>query len=970
MKQKYMDKVKIKRVKRNKKNVTAKEKILAGLGVGGALAGGGLGAMPKTNQTQMVRTQSGEQQAKKSKVTESIKKIFKQAYEGTVGVPEAKANVASKVSLAPGDNMMGQINNQNWWDEGGGGGSFNDFSADAQAQQWEASVQASPNLQTGQDPTATAGEAETGSGTETPATPASSTDDGTGQPDIYNLPVNPSPVDLNYLGPTDQAPPASDTNPIDINNLPVNPNPIDLNAGLGDGGQVSGGTETVPYGGTIETPSESGGTLETGGESIPQSAPAGETVPVSLPNNTVNDQLVDYFANQNNQPISPVIVNQPTVNQGWDAGQGNTGVSYTGPTQTEETQTLPQVNPDNTSNDQPADYVGNETVSPISSPVQPSTADLYNLPVTPNPVNLYQSQISPTTPLAQPDNTVNDQPADYVGSNSTVTNQPTVNQGWDAGQGSTGVNYTGQTQTEEPQPYNTATGASVTVTEKFVPVEPIPSTLSTSLNNTGATSANIITPNLSNPSSSQQASTEIITDAPPVLESSGVSNAVLPDLTTLFGMQQTQATASAGSKTDAATEVITDEPPVLDNQGFGKVDTIGVINNVTNPVAPLEQTDVTAEQQDSFTHYADAKLFTPPAAASGTVTQETINLAPPVINFSADNNKPAIQSLPQVASGVFYMQVMKDGAAVNNQFLGSDGKTYTQDTQGNYVQAKTGIFGKIAGTVQSGVGSVKNTVSTGTNTVKTKTGIGTDGNTFSGTVTKSTDPNLPTVILKDENKTPLYTISKGVYADPNGNLYVQPNGKGSSFVYSGIDITQLDSSTIQNNSAGLLGPGGQLLTAVGDGAYKDSGGNIYTRDDAGNTVPTGLKIGTSGSVDGLQFTNLLKTDDKTIDTSLKGDLKAGGTSAVKGVGLGTVGVIGGGIFGIGKNVLTNVQGAIIKWATNQKNINVPGQITFTDANKNTVTWDKFVVQMMLQDPAAGKEFITNVVKGPAKTATP
>jgi hypothetical protein len=83
-----MDKVKIKRVKRNKKKTTAKEKILAGLGVGGALMGGVGAVSPKPSQTQFVRTQSQSESSKSSGVKSVLKKIF----GATIGVQEAKAS--------------------------------------------------------------------------------------------------------------------------------------------------------------------------------------------------------------------------------------------------------------------------------------------------------------------------------------------------------------------------------------------------------------------------------------------------------------------------------------------------------------------------------------------------------------------------------------------------------------------------------------------------------------------------------------------------------------------------------------------------------------------------------------------------------------------------------------------------------------------------------------------------------------
>ena len=72
-----MDKVKIKRVKRNKKKTTTKEKILAGLGVGGALMGG-IGAVnAKPSQTQFVRTENpADSSSSGSKVKQMLKNVF------------------------------------------------------------------------------------------------------------------------------------------------------------------------------------------------------------------------------------------------------------------------------------------------------------------------------------------------------------------------------------------------------------------------------------------------------------------------------------------------------------------------------------------------------------------------------------------------------------------------------------------------------------------------------------------------------------------------------------------------------------------------------------------------------------------------------------------------------------------------------------------------------------------------------
>jgi hypothetical protein len=103
----HMDKVKIKRVKRNKKTVTAKEKILAGLGVGGSLLGGIAGVAPKANQTNIVSTTGNEQQSGTSKVKSVLNKIF----GATFGAGVAKADEGS--GFIQGEQMSGaDLNNQ------------------------------------------------------------------------------------------------------------------------------------------------------------------------------------------------------------------------------------------------------------------------------------------------------------------------------------------------------------------------------------------------------------------------------------------------------------------------------------------------------------------------------------------------------------------------------------------------------------------------------------------------------------------------------------------------------------------------------------------------------------------------------------------------------------------------------------------------------------------------------------------
>src|SRR6185436_17690676 len=88
---KNMDKVKIKRAKRIKKPISTKEKILAGLGVGGTLMGGIAAGQAKPSQdaTRFVRTQTKDSSSASGKIKQELKNIF--------SIPKASADSASGV---------------------------------------------------------------------------------------------------------------------------------------------------------------------------------------------------------------------------------------------------------------------------------------------------------------------------------------------------------------------------------------------------------------------------------------------------------------------------------------------------------------------------------------------------------------------------------------------------------------------------------------------------------------------------------------------------------------------------------------------------------------------------------------------------------------------------------------------------------------------------------------------------------
>ena len=71
-----MEKVKIKRAKRNKKQITGKEKALAALGLGGTLLGGAGVVAPKPAETQFVRAENTKSESATAKLKQSLKNIF------------------------------------------------------------------------------------------------------------------------------------------------------------------------------------------------------------------------------------------------------------------------------------------------------------------------------------------------------------------------------------------------------------------------------------------------------------------------------------------------------------------------------------------------------------------------------------------------------------------------------------------------------------------------------------------------------------------------------------------------------------------------------------------------------------------------------------------------------------------------------------------------------------------------------
>ncbi len=102
-KNKSMDKVKIKRVKRQKKNYTTKEKIVAGLGLGSTLLGGVGAVSAKPSQTQFVRTAESEKASQTSKNKNRLNSVFGRFF----GVNKAKADFTPNATALLPNNPTG-----------------------------------------------------------------------------------------------------------------------------------------------------------------------------------------------------------------------------------------------------------------------------------------------------------------------------------------------------------------------------------------------------------------------------------------------------------------------------------------------------------------------------------------------------------------------------------------------------------------------------------------------------------------------------------------------------------------------------------------------------------------------------------------------------------------------------------------------------------------------------------------------
>ncbi len=119
------------------------------------------------------------------------------------------------------------------------------------------------------------------------------------------------------------------------------------------------------------------------------------------------------------------------------------------------------------------------------------------------------------------------------------------------------------------------------------------------------------------------------------------------------------------------------------------------------------------------------------------------------------------------------------------------------------------------------------------------------GNTSTQSTGKATDEMSATADAKTADGTPLWKLDNGVYTDFDGNLYTQtPKGR---FEEAGITVDQLDPNTLPSNQdRTITGPKGQTLQSYGNGTYTDANGNIYSLNENGKPVSTGISTDVQG----------------------------------------------------------------------------------------------------------------------------
>jgi hypothetical protein len=257
-----------------------------------------------------------------------------------------------------------------------------------------------------------------------------------------------------------------------------------------------------------------------------------------------------------------------------------------------------------------------------------------------------------------------------------------------------------------------------------------------------------------------------------------------------------------------------------------------------------------------------------------------------------------------------------------------------------------------------------------------KVGINVNPNAVDGTKTGITDPTQgPAVRLNDSDTpgagTPLYKISNDTYVDDSGYVYKQPNSTQNSYVYTGLMMDNLGNLYNANDVGNsqqqttMMGPGGMALKSLGNGIFANpQTGDLYDYDQDGNKQAIGVKMDSNGNLNSTPLVN--GSDDATANKSLVKDLKAAGTGAASSAtSLNPIMAGATGLFAGIKAATQSQSTAIYNWATNPANYNIPGEITYIDKNGQQETLDKFTVQKMVMGvtPKSAKAAINNAIKG-------
>jgi hypothetical protein len=924
---KNMDKIHIKRVKRQKKKVTPKEKLLAGLGVGSGLIGlsGAAVKMPKNPPQSIVSSQKQSDGGEAGKIKQMLKEVFG-------GIPVAKADNGYYgdwfTSGRADPYRAGQmLTNAGTPSQQAIGSSQNNYNSESTPNPPPAGAEVTETPET----PAPESEPESAPAPETPApeTPAPETPAPESEPESApEIPEIPAPtVTPTEVPETPSAPAAPET--------PVFANPPAPTETPAPTAQPSAPAE-VPVEPTQEEVVETPAPAPVDVAPIPTPTPLSASVPVA------DQEAVNVVGQQANIPSDlTATLTVPVEISNLNGLSSNPVIS------------------DSTSGQVPTQLADNQYISDIPLGQQ-NQAIAESLAAKP------PADVIVTTPNGATNGVGVSTPADITYNGQTISGAVVDN-----GDGTYKV---------LDSDGNSIYTASVTVTAQATPIE-------TQFAPSGTLDVYTPTP-IVFPSSDQTPAQHTMdpTDLPPATvdqqlqqqidsataamnESTGQINAQslaggeqqLPDVTPT-------ATASPVSTTAATADSVLQNLKNQAEANLANAQPTASQVNTTILATPAAATDGNTSQQqvDAYIASQQANGVTISKNSDGSYTsyKATSDGQDIVSTISANDMSKTVQqdilnNLP-VAGSV-------DKAVVN---LPLDLKT--SDVLGGIGRDAAALEAGVAKGFSTAGSAVTNTITN----LEHKVGINVNPNAVDGTKTGITDPTQgPAVRLNDSDTpgagTPLYKISNDTYVDDSGYVYKQPNSTQNSYVYTGLMMDSQgnlynanDVSNSQQQTT-MTGPGGMALKSLGNGIFVNSQtGDLYDYDQDGNPQAVGVKMDSNGNLNSTPLVN--GSDDATANKSFKKDLAAAGTGALKSApSLNLPVAIFSGILAGGKAAAQSQSTTIYNWATNPSNYNIPGEITYTDSNGQQATLDKFTVQKMIMGvtPKAGKSAINSVIKG-------